>query len=527
MLKQEKERIESLRKVIARRKEELALDNDILYLKSLQKFSNLEEVKYPKLVTQSTCITQILDVKNRFEYFEYESFVESAKVVYIFDKMVNEVAKKVFKDIQALTKDLSEIDALCAIKKYISNNTEITSLKLSMVKNEKTKAYYRLAMKTEEKVDTHTILKLENESYKEDKDGAYISYDVRTKKLEGRYIIGTREYEVPLLKFKDLSLIISKGIILKCVNEYLFTNGDNFNTIKCKMLDKVIDDNKDLFAGVSRKVFNEAFQENNFEMVALMKSIIVYSMEDMLKQSVDIGEYEKRLKSVSGDYAKTYMTKKNIPKKILDFMENNKFLNMFDYVEADEDCELDKLNKLSDEFEVLSRELYLPRIKNHSLRFRKLGKIKALGVYYPGFNTLAIDLDGVSSFIHEMFHMIDFENNLLSLESDFKPLLEKYRYLATKKVGDLGEQHPVYISWNGKSKYNKMYYSSNEEAFARMGELYITEILKVDSSFSKINYDTEMQKVIYPRDKELLDLIKVYYDNVFKNLEENFERVVF
>ena len=47
--------------------------------------------------------------------------------------------------------------------------------------------------------------------------------------------------------------------------------------------------------------------------------------------------------------------------------------------------------------------------KNQSLRFRKLGKLKANGVYYPGYDTLAVDLDGVSSFIHEMFHILIYD----------------------------------------------------------------------------------------------------------------------
>ena len=49
----EKERIESLRKTIVKKKEKLGLNDSILYLKSLNKFNNLDEIKYPKSVINS------------------------------------------------------------------------------------------------------------------------------------------------------------------------------------------------------------------------------------------------------------------------------------------------------------------------------------------------------------------------------------------------------------------------------------------------------------------------------------------
>ena len=326
----------------------------------------------------------------------------------------------------------------------------------------------------------------------------------------------------------DLSKIIAKGMLVKQVSEYL-SKEDNSVRIKEKV-SKTVVFNKDYYFKTlsSGTVMNELIEDNGGEVLNIIKIMIAFSMEEMLKKSFEIYQYEERLKSLSGDYAKTYMTKKNIPKKIEEFMNNNVFLNMFGFVEADADCELEKLNKLSEEFKQLSNQIFLPVSKNQSLRFRKLGKLKASGVYYPGYDTLAVDLDGVSSFIHEMFHMIDFENDILSLNSDFEPLLAEYRQLMDGYVDELGEGNEVYEFWyKGKSKYSRAYYSSNEEAFARMGELYVTDILNITSSFAKIDYSTPIKKVVYPKTKKLLSLIKDYYDNLFITLKDKFNRVDF
>lgn len=522
----EKERIESLRKTINVKKEKLGLNTDILYLKSLSKFNNLEEIKYPKSVTNSCYIYHTKDVKDRFKDVEYKNFTDSNKYDYVFKKMVVEVAKKVFSDISRLIENLSELEVIEVISKYIADNTNLESIELLQVEEGQFKEFYKSVLKSREKIEVNTVLKIKNSRYK----GKYdlcTSYDAFIKKIDGNPYSGLGKFRGQSVQVRDISSLIALAMILKSVNDYIFSDKDKFNFMREK-ISKKLNCKDDFFENISKELFVEILEDNNYLAPTFLKAIIVLAMEEMLRESFDIYQYEERLKSISGDYAKTYMTKKNIPKKTLEFMEDNNFLNMFGFVEADEDCELEKLNKLADEFKDLSEKLYLPRVKNHSLRFRKLGKIKALGVYYPGFNTLAVDLDGVSSFVHEMFHMIDFENDILSLDIKFKPLLDKYRELMDKYVDDLGKEHDTYEFWyKSKSKYTRGYYRSNEEAFARMGEIYITDILKLNSSFAKIDYSSNIQKIVYPKNEELLKLIKVYYDELFMMLKEKFDRVSF
>ena len=238
-------------------------------------------------------------------------------------------------------------------------------------------------------------------------------------------------------------------------------------------------------------------------------------------------DYEKSIKELTGDYAKPYMTKKNITKKIENFMNDNKFLNMFGYVEADSDCDLEKLNQLEDEFIELTTKIFLPVKKDHSLRFRRLGKMKADGVYVYPFKALCVDLDGVHSFVHEAFHMIDFTEGLLSLDIKFKQIVNKYTSIVTDKVNSLDKGDSFYIEWNSKNKYNKNYYLNPREIFARAGELYVSEILGVKSSLTRRDFSEGDKAYIYPVDREFLDLVKVYFDELFKNLKDKSQIVSF
>jgi hypothetical protein len=241
---------------------------------------------------------------------------------------------------------------------------------------------------------------------------------------------------------------------------------------------------------------------------------------------IEIEEYEDYLIQSSKDYAQPYMTKKNITQKVQAFMDNNKFLNMFDYVEADVSCDLDKLRRLEKEFVDLSAKLDLPILNNHSLRFRKLGKFKALGVYFPGFKTVCIDLDGVSSFIHEFFHAIDYTQGILSLDYKFNKLASMYSDIVDSNIESLGEDNEIYKMWNSKTKYNQSYFLNKREIFARLGEIYVSEILNIKSSFNAKEL-TGIDTYVYPNNDKLNSMIKSYYDELFSSIKGSYKLVNF
>lgn len=524
MLK-ENERINSLRKTISLKKDNLGLNDDILYLKSLKKYNNLKDLKYPKSISKYT-LYGITDTKNRFEDLKYLNVYKTNQMMFIFDKLKECISKKIKADFIEMVKEMTVKESIDIINKYIKENTLYLDYSLIEPRDNINLGFAQYIIEKDSKMKTSMIVSLDSRI--EFESELYTPLDIVVSKKSINSWIGKGEYKGRKAKIIDIYDIIAIGILVKNVGEYLY-NEENFKIIKNKF-SEIIRFNKEyqLRTISSATVMTELIEDNAGEILNPIKVLISLSMEEMLKRSFEIYEYEKRLQSLSGSYAKTYMTKKNIPKKIQSFMKDNIFLSMFGFVEVDEDCELNKLEKLSIEFKNLSKQIYLPVVKTHSLRFRKLGQIKAHGVYYPGYNTLAVDLDGIDSFIHEMFHMIDYENNILSLDADFEPILSYYIKLLDDKVNSFGKDSDMYKFWyKSKNKYSRSYYISNEEAFARMGELYVSEVLNIQSSFSKLNYENNIELIVYPKDEKLLSLISNYYKKIFLLIESKFDRVLF
>lgn len=527
-MKNQKERIESLRKAIVTKKERLGVNADLLYLKGLRKYNNLEELKYPKSLSPFKYY-YIKDEKGRFNDVKYNRTIDINKNDYVFEKIVTEVTKKVMLDFNENLEGLSISERVEYVNNYIKENTYLKNVWVEVESDEKVIDYVKYSIKSYGKVDACCVVKMVDNNRPNIRYNSYSVLDITLpKKVVNKIYTGHGEYKGIRVAIHSIATYIAKAMVFKVVSEYVFKDEERKELIKNKV-SQVVEFNEEEFNQLTGESMTETMEDNYGGALNFMKTLVALSMEEMLKESFEIYQYEERLESISGDYAKTYMTKKNIPKRTLAFMENNNFLNMFGYVEADEDCEIEKLENLSTELVDLSKKMFLPISKDHALRFRKLGKLKASGVYYPGYNTLAVDLDGVSSFIHEMMHMIDFTNDILSLDYKFKPLLTKYRELMDEYVlTKFGENSESYNTWHkGKSKYNRAYYASNEEAFARMGELYVTEILNVKTSFSKLEYNDDKQKIVYPKDAELLDMIKVYYDEVFATIRKNGESVTF
>lgn len=215
------------------------------------------------------------------------------------------------------------------------------------------------------------------------------------------------------------------------------------------------------------------------------------------------------------DYAASYETKKNIPQKVQDKMKNTIFLNYFGYVEFDELTDLEKVEQIEKEWLEFTEQIVFPIKKDHSLRFKRLGKHKAGGLYFPSKKAVCIDLQSPSSMIHEIFHMIDFTthpNTCLSSIYDFCSIVENYKKATNVKINELPKEDAFKKQWNGNSKYNKTYYHNPKEIFARCGEMYVSYTLKINTSLININND-----ILYPVDNEsLMDLINNYYSKIIQ-----------
>ena len=217
----------------------------------------------------------------------------------------------------------------------------------------------------------------------------------------------------------------------------------------------------------------------------------------------------KTARKLSSDYARSFETKKNIPQKILDKMEDNLFLTHFGYVEFDELVDLEKIEEIEKEWVGINKEIVFPVKKDHSLRFRRLGHHNAGGLYFPNVKAVCVDLGSPSSMIHEIMHMIDYTTGTDNLSSSyqFRKIINRYRKVTNSLVENLSKDDLFKTSWNSNNKYNKDYYQSSKEIFARCGEIYIRQILGIDSSL----VDGISSKVLYPQDETLLLFIEEYY----------------
>lgn len=221
-------------------------------------------------------------------------------------------------------------------------------------------------------------------------------------------------------------------------------------------------------------------------------------------------------KKLDGMAARAYTTKRNIPLYILQEMKSSKLNQYFGFIEYDAEVDLTLVNAIIEEFIKLNRIYFHGfKCKNIAMRFRKLGRHKALGLYYPSLNTMVVDFRSPSSFVHEYFHMLDDVLGGLSLKSDFFRIVDRYQLIMTESVKKEEAKGNQLFSKN--SKYNLNYYLQNCEIFARCGEIHLFRNLHVVSSLLK-HEDTH--SFAYPEDNKLNELIDKYYSQLLEHLED-------
>ena len=529
-MEENKRFIESLTRLIESKKTQLGVNSSIAEIKSLVKYMNFEEMKAPKSFNINTTMGRFVTTNEEgYQKKFYNSYMQLEKDAYIFDKISSEVAKKVASDMVKIMEDGTIED----VNKYIIEKTGFKHIKLSLLDDgidENKMSLIKEVFGKLKKANLQMVLVENTNSEAQTKS----CYGILNSRLKAN-MVGEWSNRVSKAKadITDFVLLIAVGRIIKDCFDYIEKNPDRIKQLLKDDLEPnhVFEEYTsldELLEKFNLDVLMDTIEKSKGLRYPLqLISLLNHCMKDIVQETGVILDYEKSIKELTGDYAKPYMTKKNITKKIENFMNDNKFLNMFGYVEADSDCDLEKLNQLEDEFIELTTKIFLPVKKDHSLRFRRLGKMKADGVYVYPFKALCVDLDGVHSFVHEAFHMIDFTEGLLSLDVKFKQIVNKYTSIVTDKVNSLDKGDSFYIEWNSKNKYNKNYYLNPREIFARAGELYVSEILGVKSSLTRRDFSEGDKAYIYPVDREFLDLVKVYFDELFKNLKDKSQIVSF
>lgn len=250
---------------------------------------------------------------------------------------------------------------------------------------------------------------------------------------------------------------------------------------------------------------------NSFALPSLYNTtmeIISCAFKSAYENTHEVVKTARALRQSASDYAKSYMTKKNINKSTLKAMEESVLNSYFGYVEFDNEVDLKKVEIISKEFEAF-KETYLSGIdsKNNAIRFRKLGNYKALGLYFPSVHCLCVDVGSPGSLLHEYAHLIDYCYGNLSLKGTFSQVKYKYR---TKLFDNAYKNKAFLEQLNSNKKYNKDYYLNPTEIFARCFEIYISKVLKVENSLTP---DVD-NKPEYPVDEEFISLITEYFKSI-------------
>lgn len=242
-----------------------------------------------------------------------------------------------------------------------------------------------------------------------------------------------------------------------------------------------------------------------------MASVLRLALADTIR-AVSTYNY---LESSDSHYAASYEEKRNIPKRHRNAMETCKLASVFSDVELDSVVDLDKFGNVEKDYLKLITMFGLEDLSSHKFKFRRLGKHKAAGLYFPSFRTLCIDIDGTKSFAHELLHLLDYYedvNNPISERSHFYKLASRYEALVTKAVDALPDDDAVKKRFYGSTKYNRDYYFRKTEIFARCGELYLTQSLGIDNSGVE-----DVDSVFYPKDRDLLLRINAVFGSLIKH----------
>lgn len=224
-------------------------------------------------------------------------------------------------------------------------------------------------------------------------------------------------------------------------------------------------------------------------------------------------EEAKMEKNLSGEYAKSYETKRNIPEKYLRAMARSGFNNYYGYVEYDEDCDLDLLPELYREYQALCEVVGIPAYKDASLRFRKLGNHHASGLYYPTLACLCVDLRYPQSMAHEVGHMIDYHCDHISEKRDFMDVFDRYSFLL-RRVADNTQDVNLKKKLRSSGKYNLSYYLQSTEIFARCFEMYLVRTMKVNNSLCRPEAG-----FAYPEDEQLDRACEEFFSALLEQLK--------
>ena len=248
----------------------------------------------------------------------------------------------------------------------------------------------------------------------------------------------------------------------------------------------------------------ESYDETNFYRGFLNYDMMRLYLEILAEEYRAKKRTELYARKQSESYAQSYETKANIPVCTVEYMRTSKLNKIYGYVELDELCDLERVETLAREILQFTAEFFPKKdVKKCALRFRRLGKHKASGLYYPQVRCLCIDIRDCTSYIHEFGHLIDHTEGELSLQNEFSAIRFRYEELLQESE-DMKKR---------TGKYDLSYFLEPTEVFARCMEMYFHRIEAVNSDLIGDCTGSE-----YPEDEILMELVKDYFGKLQKRL---------
>ncbi|MCL8204261.1 toprim domain-containing protein [Ligilactobacillus agilis] len=257
--------------------------------------------------------------------------------------------------------------------------------------------------------------------------------------------------------------------------------------------------------------------DDDYYFYTQQRGIPIDVLETYLNDTYDLVLQHENLRSANNvTRARAWETKKHINKATQAVMAETRLLKHFNYVELDNQVDLEKFQKFEAAADKLMGVLPL-REPKPTLRLRKLGNIKtagmqAAGLYVPEVNTIAVDFrdNSVESFAHEYGHYLDYNDKtgqILSMTPEFKEIVHAYR-----------ERLSTQTELKGQAQ-KQAYYGTPTEVWARGFEVYLSNVgLQTPLLKTLEAYSTEPQYLPY-QTPELTEKIQRYFKRQFPDLE--------
>lgn len=175
--------------------------------------------------------------------------------------------------------------------------------------------------------------------------------------------------------------------------------------------------------------------------------------------------------------ARTFERKKRRVRRVLRMEERSSLRSFFTGgVEYDDGIDPAQIESFVGDFDAFQEALEVSSSwgQGVELKFRRLGRHRAEGLYYPDQRVLVMALSSWRSFAHEFGHLVDYRgggHRALSGLGGFSPFHDTLLWRMR------GEGRGDYRLGQGRGRISWRYFSSRAECFARAFEQYASELL--------------------------------------------------